>query len=221
MLSVCCRSRSFGSLPGDDRVVSGVNLTDLSLLTMFVVAVVPLVPTEAVLTSLAVLTATSHGDPVSLLVVSTLGCCASDHILYGFGRFGGARVLDRVSRRPSATAVVGWVSRNINRWGIPILIAGRWLPGGGTIGAVLAGTLRWRLARFSPTSLIGSTLWSGYVILLGYLGGTVAGDPVTGMIVSLGVAALLGATTSVVVQRNHRRRTVAAVATPTVVEAGM
>jgi len=201
--------------------VPGVSLTELSLVTMFVVAVVPLVPTEAILTSFAVLVATSHGDPVPLLVVSAIGCCISDHILYGFGRFGGARVLDRVSRRPAATAVVAWVSRNINRWGIPILIAGRWLPAGGTVGAVLSGTLRWRLARFSPTSLIGSTLWSGYVIVLGYVGGTVAGDPITGMILSLGVAALLGTATSVVVQRNHRRRAATVAVVPTVVEAGV
>ena len=193
-----------------------VSITDLSLLTMFVVAVVPLVPTEAILTSFAVLVATSHGNPLPLLAVSAIGCSISDHVLYGFGRFGGARVLDRVSRRPSATAVVDWVSRNIDRWGVPILIAGRWLPAGGTVGAVLAGTLRWKLARFSPTSLAGSTLWSAYVITLGYLGGTVAGDPVTGMILSLGVALLIGFTTSVVVQRNHRRR---AGVTPAVVEA--
>jgi membrane protein DedA with SNARE-associated domain len=189
-----------------DHVFLGVSPTDASLLTMFLVAVIPLAPTEPVLTTLGVLAATGHGSPVALIAVSAIGCSISDHILYGLGRFGGSHVPDRLHRRASSAAAIEWLGRNSNRWGIPILIAGRWLPAGGTVGAVLAGTLRWRLTRFTPTSLVGSTLWSGYVVLLGYLGGTVAGQPLAGMALSLGVAALLGATTSVILQRGHRRR---------------
>jgi membrane protein DedA with SNARE-associated domain len=183
-------------------------LHDAGLLTMFVVAVVPLAPTEPVLTALAVLAATGHGgSPLVLIIVSGIGCSISDHILYGMSRFGGARVLDWLGRRAAAAVPVNWLSRNIDRWGAPTLIAGRWLPAGGTVGSILAGALRWRLVRFSPTSLTGCTLWSAYVVLLGYLGGTVAGNPLTGILLSLGVAAVLGAGTRLVLRRGQRRST--------------
>jgi hypothetical protein len=31
-------------------------------------------------------------------------------------------------------------------------MAARWVPAGGTVGAVLVGMLRWRLRRFTPMS---------------------------------------------------------------------
>lgn len=186
--------------------MQNVSTADLSLVTMFLVAVIPLAPTEPVLASLGVLVATGHGNPLPLLVVAAIGCSLSDHILYALGRFGGGKVLDRVGRKPSAAAAIEWLNRHSARWGSPILIAGRWLPAGGTVGAVLAGALRWPLTRFTPTSLAGSTLWSGYVVLIGYLGGTLAGDPLTGMGLSLAVALLLGLCSSMLLQRSRRRQ---------------
>jgi membrane protein DedA with SNARE-associated domain len=85
-------------------------------------------------------------------------------------------------------------------------VAGRWLPAGGTIGAVLTGTLRWRLARFTPASVIGSTLWSTYVALIGFLGGTLTGTPAAGLIVSLAVATIIGIASGVLLRRAHRAR---------------
>lgn len=187
------------------RFVS-VSITLATLVTMFLVAVVPLAPTEPVLTGFGVLLASGHGSPVAVIAVAALGCSVSDHLLYGFGRISGVRMLDRLRRRPATAAAIDWLSRNSKRWGTPILVAGRWLPAGGTVGAVLAGTLRWRLRRFTPASLIGSTLWSSYVILIGYLGGSIAGQPLAGIALSLAVALLIGTLTSLLLQRSHRRQ---------------
>jgi membrane protein DedA with SNARE-associated domain len=87
-----------------------------------------------------------------------------------------------------------------------MLIAGRWLPGGGTIGAVLTGTLRWRLARFTPASVVGSALWSTYVALLGYLGGQLTSAPAAGLVLSLGIAAVIGVVSGFLLKRAHRAR---------------
>jgi membrane protein DedA with SNARE-associated domain len=197
-----------------------VSLHDYSVFGLFVVCVVPLAPTEPVLIADAVLAATSrHGvSPVLLVLVSGIGCSISDHILYGLSRFGGARVLDWAHRRVSSANAVDWLSRNINRWGVPTLILGRWLPAGGTVGSILAGALRWRLPRFSPTSLAGCTLWSVYVVMLGYLGGSIARNPYIGILLSLGAAAAIAVGTRLFLRRGQRKRALRLAPPPDVAE---
>jgi membrane protein DedA with SNARE-associated domain len=174
------------------------------MITLFVVALVPLAPTEPVLVGVGVLAASGAVPLPIVIAVSAVACSMSDHLLYAFGRVAGARALARFGRRPTALAATDWLSRHITRWGAPMLVAGRWLPGGGTIGAVLTGTLRWRLARFTPASVVGSALWSTYVALLGYLGGQLTSAPAAGLIVSLGIAAVIGVVSGFLLKRAHR-----------------
>ena len=84
-----------------------------------------------------------------------------------------------------------------------MLVAGRWLPAGGTIGALLAGASRWRLRRFTPASLTGASLWSLYATLLGYFGGSLTRQPLTGLLLSLGVATARALLTSVLARRTR------------------
>jgi membrane protein DedA with SNARE-associated domain len=187
-------------------VVSDVSTVLTAMITLFVVALVPLAPTEPVLVGMGVLAA-SGAVPLPLVIaVAAVACSMSDHLLYAFGRVAGARALARFGRRPSVLAATDWLTRHITRWGAPVLVVGRWLPGGGTIGAVLTGTLRWRLARFTPASVVGSTLWSTYVALIGFLGGTLTGTPAAGLIVSLAVATVIGLVSGFLLRRAHRAR---------------
>jgi membrane protein DedA with SNARE-associated domain len=179
-----------------------VNAT--ALITVFVVAVVPLVPTEAVLVGMGVLAASTGVSLLGVIAVAAVGCSLSDHVLYLLGRVAGERILGWWGDRSSGAAAMTWLTRNITRWGSPVLVAGRWVPGGGTVGAVLVGMLRWRLRRFTPTSAVGSLLWSTYAALLGYFGGSVTGRPVTGLLLSLAVAAVVGLFTRVVIRRAQR-----------------
>jgi membrane protein DedA with SNARE-associated domain len=189
-------------------------------ITMFLVAVIPWAPTEPVLAAMGVLAATEHVAPLGAIVIAAIGCSLSDHLLYAVGRFAGGPALARLRRKRSVDAATEWLIRNSTRWGAPILIIGRWLPAGGTVGALLAGTLRWPLKRFTPTSLTGATLWSTYVALLGYLGGSIVSQPVIGLVLSLVLAALFGLTASVLLQRAHRRHAAAeAASVPTAEQA--
>jgi membrane protein DedA with SNARE-associated domain len=181
-----------------------VSSTVTALITLFVVGLVPLAPTEPILVGMGVFAASGRLPLAAVIAVAAVACCLSDHLLYGFGRFAGVRVLDRLAgRRPSVAAAHHWLTERVTRWGAPVLVVGRWLPAGGTIGAVLTGTLRWRLPRFTPASAIGSTLWSTYVAMIGYLGGALTGNSFLGLLVSLGIATVLGVVSSVVVQRNR------------------
>jgi membrane protein DedA with SNARE-associated domain len=182
-----------------------VSSTLAALVTLFVVGLVPLAPTEPVLVGMGVFAASGKLPLLWVVVVAAVACTLSDHLLYVIGRIAGVRALRRLSGKPSVAAANDWLSRRLARWGAPILVVGRWLPGGGTIGAVLTGTLRWPLARFTPASVIGSTLWSAYVALIGYVGGALTGSYVTGLLVSLAIAAALGIGSSIAIQRAHHR----------------
>jgi membrane protein DedA with SNARE-associated domain len=182
-----------------------VSSTLTALITLFLVGLVPLAPTEPVLVGMGVFAASGHLPLVWVIAVAAVSCSISDHLLYALGRVAGVRVLRRLSGKPSVTAANEWLSARITKWGAPILVVGRWLPAGGTIGSVLTGTLRWRLVRFSPSSVLGALLWSTYVALIGYFGGAITGQPLTGLLLSLGIAAVLGIGFSIVIQRSHHR----------------
>ena len=71
-------------------------MDDVSLLLLFAVAVVPLVPTEIALIGMGV-AAANGGDPFPLvLAVAAAGCLICDIGLYLVGRVGGAHLLDRL-----------------------------------------------------------------------------------------------------------------------------
>ncbi|OQO93242.1 hypothetical protein B1813_12360 [Saccharomonospora piscinae] len=163
----------------------------LSLLLLFAVAVVPLVPTEVVLIGMGVAAADGGRSLVPVVAVAAVGCLISDYLLYTLGRRGGARLLDRLRSRAAAEQTAQWITRHLERHGLPALVAARWLPAGGTVGSLLAGTLRWPRGRFVAASAIGVTLWCTYAGLLGYAGGTALrrSDPASTLVVLLAALA--------------------------------
>lgn len=162
-----------------------------ALIAAFVVAVLPIAPTEPTLVGLGALAAVLHVSPIALIVVAGLGCSVSDHLLYAAGRWGGARVLGWLSRGRATGRATAWLIDRAERWGVPVFVAARWLPAGGSAGSVLAGSLCWRLRRFTPTSLTGSLLWACYATMLGYLGSAFTGNPLAGLGISLIVAVIV------------------------------
>lgn len=169
-----------------------MNLSTTELLVLFVVALVPLLPTEVTLIGMGVASAQNDSTLVPVILVAAAGCLVSDLVLYTLGRSGGSGMLTKLRRRPSIDAGVGWVDGHLQQHPRPVLVIARWLPSGGTIGALLAGSLRWPVAVFATASAIGATLWVSYATLLGYLGGQLVQQPGISLLFSLGVAAALG-----------------------------
>jgi membrane protein DedA with SNARE-associated domain len=85
-----------------------------------------------------------------------------------------------------------------------VLVVARWLPSGGTVGALLAGSLRWPMAEFVTASAVGVTLWTSYVAFLGYAGGQIITEPGISMLLSLGIALILGSVITYGVKRSAR-----------------
>ncbi|WP_106185920.1 DedA family protein [Umezawaea tangerina] len=186
-----------------------------SLLVLFLVAVVPLAPTEAVLIGYGVLAASGELPLVWVIVVAAVGCTLADFVNFGIGRGLGMRALRRFNRSSGSRAVVSWTAGQLADRGESILVAIRFVPGGGIIGALLAGSLRWPRRRFLPVAVVGATLWSAYAALLGYVGGQVVTEPVLAMLISLGVALLVSVPAGMLVRATQRRVVEAAAATPT------
>jgi membrane protein DedA with SNARE-associated domain len=185
-----------------------MNGTTAALLVLFVVALVPLLPTEVALIGMGVTAAQNETALLPVIAVAAVGCLVSDLALYGLGWSGGPRMLTRMRRRPSIDAGLGWLDGQLGRHPRPALVVARWLPSGGTVGALLAGSLRWPMTTFLSASAIGVTLWTSYVALLGYLGGQLTQQPGISMLLSFGVATLLGSAIAFALKRQRNAATI-------------
>lgn len=182
-----------------------------AFVVLFVVALVPLAPTEAVLIGYGVLAASGELSLTAVIAVAAVGCALSDLVNFGIGRGVGLRALARFGQRPGPRAVIAWTASKLAGGGESILVAVRFVPGGGLVGAVLAGSLRWPLRRFAPIALVGAALWSAYTATLGYFGGRLFTDPIVATLVSFAVATLIGVPIGMAVKAAQRRAVDAAV----------
>jgi membrane-associated protein len=173
---------------------------------VFLVGFVPLLPTEPVLISCGVLAASGKLPLQWVILTAIASCVLADLVNYGIGRRIGEPAIGKFAHRRTPAAVLDWIKERLARNAEPILVAGRWLPGGGTIGAVLCGSLRFPIRRFALASMIGCTLWCLYATLLGYVGGSLASDDIPlALAVSLGIAAVLSLPASMFLRVQRRR----------------
>jgi membrane protein DedA with SNARE-associated domain len=177
-----------------------VDVYTAGMLALFVIALVPLLPTEVALIGMGVAAAQQEWSLVPVVLVAAVGCLLSDQFLYTLARRGGPSVVDRLGNRRGVGAGLDWLTRQSESHARPMLIVARWLPSGGTVAALLAGSLRWPPRTFLTASAIGVTLWSGYTALLGYLGGQLVQEPGLSLLLSFGVALLLGTGISLAVR---------------------
>jgi membrane-associated protein len=167
----------------------------LLALAVAVDAVLPLMPSEVALIGGGALLATGAADPVPLLGAAWLGALTGDSTAYLLGRRAGRLGVGRLFRRRRGRATLVWATRQLDRRTVPVLVAGRFLPGGRTVTTVTAGFLRVAPARFVPAVALGGALWAGYVTALGYLGGRGAAEqPWAGALAGLVLATATGLT---------------------------
>jgi len=158
-------------------------------------AVLPLVPSEVALIGAGALVATGVAEPVPLLAAGWLGALAGDLTSYGLGRRAGRFGVGRLLRHRRGRSTLVWATRQLDRRTVPVLVAGRFLPGGRTVTTLTAGFLRIPPDRFVPAVALGGALWAAYVVGLGYLGGKGAAEqPWAGALAGLLLATAAGFT---------------------------
>jgi membrane protein DedA with SNARE-associated domain len=193
------------------EAVTSVTSTPWVFVALFLVAAIdaffPAVPGETLVITAGVFAA-STGEPNLLLVIvaATLGAFVGDHVSFGLGRWGGSRVLTRVTAGSRTHRTMAWADRALQRRGGLILVIARYIPGGRTAATLTAGTVGYPLRRFTFFDAIAASSWATYSALIGFVGGaSFEDDPLKGLVFGLGIA--FGISVAVEVVRAVRRRT--------------
>lgn len=128
---------------------------------------VPAVPTMIVAGALA----SMERLPLAGVVgVAVLGCLLADYAWYAAGRyFGGGvmRTLCRVSLSPDSC--VKQSELRFQRWRGGVLLIAKFVPGLSTVAPPLVGAMGLRIAPFVFFDGMGSLLWVGVAVTLGYV----------------------------------------------------
>ncbi|MEU7313215.1 VTT domain-containing protein [Streptomyces sp. NPDC007083] len=177
------------------------------LMTLAVVGLTtlpPLVPNSALIAAAGALAAAGR-IPLPLLLLTVAGSAlAGDALMYGLGRRTGARLRRRLSRG-RRRAALEWTQRRVDRYGVPFVIAVRFLPSGRIVGGLATGAVGYPVRRFLLGSGLAELLWAVYSVGVGYWGGRALAGTLSGALVGIGASAVLAGAAGVV-QRLLRRR---------------
>src|SRR5215467_10830065 len=127
------------------------------------------VPAMPLLLAAGALAGTGRMNYFAALFFSTLGAVAADSIWFHLGRHKGIKILQllcRISLEPDSC--VRRTEGIFSKQGARSLIVAKFLPGLGLVMPPLAGIFRMRFRRFLLFDAIGSTLWAGAFLALGY-----------------------------------------------------
>lgn len=145
----------------------GLLLVFINVLVEQAGAPVPAVPTMIVAGALA---AADRLPLAGVLLVAVVACLLADFAWYAAGRrFGGGvmRTLCRISLSPDSC--VKQSELHFQRWRGGVLLLAKFVPGLSTVAPPLVGAMGLRPAPFALFDGLGSLLWVGVAVCLGYV----------------------------------------------------
>ncbi|MCI3271154.1 DedA family protein [Streptomyces cylindrosporus] len=182
-------------------------------LLVFFGALVPVIPTGALVSTAAVV-AFHQTSPFSLLLVFVTGSLAAflgDGVLYWLGRRGmgsknGSRWLEAIrSRAPEDK--LAQAQEKLAEHGVTVLVLSRLVPAG-RIPVMLACLMaRWPLRRFARGNLPACLAWAATYQVIGILGGSLFKEPWEGVVAAIALTVAISAMPSL--WRRIRRTTTA------------
>ncbi|MFE4260891.1 DedA family protein [Streptomyces sp. NPDC056883] len=176
----------------------------IGLPTLFVLvalgALLPVIPTGALVSSAAVVAFHQDSLPFGLLLVfgvSSLAAFAGDMALYWLGRRGvrsrnGSRWLEALRRRATPERLAQ-AQRKLDENGVLVLVVSRLLPGG-RIPVMLACLLaELPLRRFARGDAPACLAWAATYGLIGIVGGSLFAEPWKGVALAVALTLLISA----------------------------
>lgn len=166
------------------------------------------IPAIPVLIIAGTLVGTGQMDFPMAMGASILAALLGDQVWFELGRLRGRRVLNwlcRISLEP--TACVRRTEESFSRHGVYALIVAKFVPGLSTVALALAGVTGLRMSQYFLYNGIGTVLWVGFGISLGFLFSDRL-DEARSLAAHLGPGiglALLGSLTGYVVYKIWRR----------------
>ena len=177
-------------------------------------AIFPVLPSETAIITLGVATAGSSDPRIGLLVVcSAAGAFLGDNLCYLLGRRFGPRVEHRFFGGEKGARRRAWAVRSLERYGMPLIIVCRFIPGGRTAVTLTCGVVGYNRRRFVIATAIAGLIWASYSFFLGRLGGRAFEDrPWAGLLLAFGAAIAVSALVEVIRRirsaRGHRGQVV-------------
>ena len=127
-------------------------------------------PAVPLLLAAGALSATGKFSPLLGLGITMLACLLADTFWFYLGRYRGHRVLGllcRISLEPDSC--VRRTQNVFTRYGLRGVVVAKFVPGLSTVAPPLAGMSGVRLGRFLLADGLGSFLYGGSFLFLGYL----------------------------------------------------
>lgn len=153
-------------------------------------AVLPVLPSETAVIALGVATAGSADPRIALLVgCAALGAFLGDNISYWLGRRFGPFAEKRFFKGEKGRQQRAWAGRSLARFGVPLIIVCRFIPGGRTAVTLSCGLIGYDRRRFVLATAIAAVIWALYAFFAGRLGGKAFEDrPWAGLLAAFGAA---------------------------------
>jgi len=170
-------------------------------------AIFPVLPSETVVIALGVATAGSADPRIALLVAcSAAGAFLGDNLCYLIGRRFGPYAERRFFRGEKGARRRAWAERSLERYGMPLIIVCRFIPGGRTAVMLSCGIVGYDRRRFIIATAIAGTLWATYSFFAGRLGGRAFEDkPWAGLLVAFGGTLVISGLIEVIRRIRARR----------------
>ena len=151
-------------------------------------AIIPALPSETAVITLGVATAGSADPRIALLVAfAAAGAFLGDNLCYLLGRWFGPRIQRRFFRSEKAAKRLAWAEHSLERYGMPLIVVCRFIPGGRTAVMLSCGIVRYDRRRFVIATAIAGVIWASYSFFIGRLGGKAFEDkPWAGLLLAFG-----------------------------------
>jgi membrane-associated protein len=151
-------------------------------------AILPLVPSETAVITLGVATAGSADPRIALLVAfCAAGAFLGDNICYLLGRRFAPWIEHRFFRSEKGARRRDWAVRSLDRYGMPLIVVCRFIPGGRTAVMLSCGIIRYDRRRFIIATAIAGVIWACYSFFIGRLGGKAFEEkPWAGLLLAFG-----------------------------------
>jgi membrane protein DedA with SNARE-associated domain/rhodanese-related sulfurtransferase len=119
---------------------------------------------------------------LALLGTAVVACLIADSVWYAIGKWSGRRVLRTLCRISlSPDGCVRQTESIFTRFGPPSLLVAKFIPGFASVATALAGAMRIPRASFLLFDTLGSALWVGVGLALGWLFSPAIEDIVAGL----------------------------------------
>jgi membrane-associated protein len=156
-------------------------------------AIFPLLPSETTVIALGVATAGSADPRIALLVAcAAAGAFLGDNLCYLLGRRFGPAVERRFFATPKGQATRAWAERSLDRFGTPLIVVCRFIPGGRTAVTLICGLTGYPRRRFITATAAAGVIWALYAFFIGRLGGQAfENNPWAGLAIAFGAAIVI------------------------------